>query len=345
MPNAAQTYFNSFSSEAQDQIKESWGGENLMQEWFQNAKEAGAVGSGGGGGGDKSGGGENSGKVTVDDVRANAKKYNLPEDFARFDDNQVRAWLRDFKYDSATGKFTNKYGDKVDKPDERGPNTPHNMNGTGDQGDYGWGYNDSGIGMDGRKKGGGGADGKGGAGAPAGAPAEPVTQGKQLSYTGDPMTDMLLYQFNNTQLSGEAGQGQNIMGLGMDNKAGGEGADADDGGMAQLLKGGGLWRGMEDTFSGFRADQENLNDGKKKKKKGRGKNRNSAAVAPTSEEIANPPGAQPTVAPDPSTPNPTNPIIPDYKSDVLYGGKPKGGGMQDMMKNNFGSNFGAPEYL
>ncbi len=332
MPNTAQTYFKSFSKAAQDQIKASWGGEDLMGEWFQNAQAAGAVGPEGGGGGATSGGGENSGKVTPDDVRANAKKYNLPEDFARFNDAQIMGMLRTNKYDPSTGKFTNDYGDKVDKPDERGPNTPHNMNGTGDRGDYGWGADDSGIGVEGGKGGGGGGGGK-----PA-APAQPTTFGKQLSYTGDPMTDMLLYQFNETSRSAESGGGQNIMGLGEDMQAGGEGANEDKGGVAQLLKGGGLWRAMsKDAFGGFRADETNVTDpktGKKKRKRGRG--RGGSSPTPTPEEIAAPPGTTPE-------PTPTGPTIPEYKSDVLYGGNKNN--MRDMMKNRYGSNFGGTSYL
>jgi hypothetical protein len=65
------------------------------------------------------------------------------EDYARFSDAELLSWK---KYYQGAGKFKNDYGDVVDKPDERGPNTPHNRNGTGDQGDFGWGWNDSGVG-------------------------------------------------------------------------------------------------------------------------------------------------------------------------------------------------------
>jgi hypothetical protein len=63
--NAAQNYFNTFSGADQAHIRGTWGGSNLMDEWFKNAVTAGAVNpdgtrkvapveapsSGGGGGG------------------------------------------------------------------------------------------------------------------------------------------------------------------------------------------------------------------------------------------------------------------------------------------------------
>lgn len=69
------------------------------------------------------------------------------EDYARFSDAEIRAWAKWF--DPSTGKFKNNYGDPVDKPDERGPNTPPDRNGTGDQGNYGQGQNGPGGGGDG----------------------------------------------------------------------------------------------------------------------------------------------------------------------------------------------------
>jgi hypothetical protein len=51
------------------------------------------------------------------------------EDWRRFSNAQLKAWQ---PYYVGGGKFKNKYGDIVDKPDDRGPNTPPGYNGTGD---------------------------------------------------------------------------------------------------------------------------------------------------------------------------------------------------------------------
>lgn len=88
------------------------------------------------------------------------------EDYARFSDAELLAWR---PYYQGGGKFKNNYGDIVDKPDERGPNTPRNRNGTGDQGDFGWGWNAEGL-EDGTPPGGGGGGGGGYGGGTGGVP-------------------------------------------------------------------------------------------------------------------------------------------------------------------------------
>lgn len=148
MSALSEQYWNSLTP-AQQQAATATGaqpGGPNHDAWFQNAKASGAVGAvnnpGGGGVGTplgQPGGGGSAGRVTAADVRANAQKYGLSEDYARFSDAELNDWVRRWNYDPATGKFTNKYGDQVDKPDERGPNTPPNMNGTGDRGNYGAG--------------------------------------------------------------------------------------------------------------------------------------------------------------------------------------------------------------
>jgi len=112
--------------------------------------------------------------VSPQEVRANAAKLGLPEDFDRFSDADIQSMLDHNPYDPATGKFTNNYGDKVDKPDERGPNTPPNVNGTGDRGNYGASGGGGGgfrYGGGGGGWGGGGGRGGGGRGTYGGAPA------------------------------------------------------------------------------------------------------------------------------------------------------------------------------
>ena len=130
------------------------------------------------------------------------------------------------------------------------------------------------------------------------------------------------------------------MGLGEDMQVGGEGANEDKGGVAQLLKGGGLWRAMsKDAFGGFRADETNVIDPKTgKKKKGKKKGKGVTNAAPTPQEIASPPPPA-----NEAQQTPASPSLPEYKSDVLYGGNQNN--MRDMMKKNYGSNFGGDSYL
>ena len=111
-----------------------------VQAWYQNAVNAGSINANAGTTGGAGTPAQTGGKgVTPADVRANATKYGLSEDFQRFSDAEIQNMLNHSPYDPSTGKFTNNYGDKVDKPDERGPNTPANVNGTGDVGNYGAG--------------------------------------------------------------------------------------------------------------------------------------------------------------------------------------------------------------
>lgn len=197
-------------------------------------------------------------KPTVQELRKWAKETNRSEDYERFPDTAVSGWI-DRHWDVGAGSFKNNYGDLVDKPDERGANTPAGFNGTGDRG--GW---------DMPGQGGGGAGGGGGrAAAPAapGPPPPPTTFGSQLGYTGNPLTDMLLQQFNSgTQLSDPSKM--NMFALGGDRQEGGEGGAADaQTRTGQLLQGGGLWWQEGGTpaspdksaFGGFRADTKNAN--------------------------------------------------------------------------------------
>jgi len=186
-------------------------------------------------------------KPNAQELRRWAKETGRSEDYERFPDATVSGWINK-NWDVGKGTFLNNFGDPVDKPDERGPNTPPNMNGTGDVGNYG---------ASGPAQGGGG-----GGGQPA-APVAPTTFGNQLGMTGNPMQDMLVNQFNTGQ-NATYNQGNNLFGLGEDRQMGGTGANADQQSQnkAQSLAGGGLWWGQSDgkapdTFQGFRADQKN----------------------------------------------------------------------------------------
>jgi len=125
------------------------------------------------------------------------------EDYARFSDAELLAWR---KYYVGGGKFKNIYGDVVDKPDERGPNTPANMNGTGDQGDYGGGYNNSEVGGGGGGQGGGGGAGAAGSGTYGGAPAFDFTAPTWQEAMADPGYQFALRE-GNQRLEGSAAAG------------------------------------------------------------------------------------------------------------------------------------------
>jgi hypothetical protein len=90
-------------------------------------------------------------------------------------------------------------------------------------------------------------------------PAKPVTNGNQLTMTGNPLQDMLIGQFNTGQ--DPSTYQNNIFALGNDMRPGGAGANLDatkSDRQAQSLSGGGLWWGQnKDTFGGFDASQKN----------------------------------------------------------------------------------------
>lgn len=138
----------------------------------------------------------------IAEVRASGQGKS--EDYARFSDAELLAWKPWYQ---GGGKFKNNYGDIVDKPDERGANTPANMNGTGDQGDYGGGYNNAAVGGGGGGAGGGG----GGAGAPGsgtygGAPAFDFTAPTWQEAMADPGYQFALKE-GNQRLEGAAAAG------------------------------------------------------------------------------------------------------------------------------------------
>jgi hypothetical protein len=324
--SAANKYFKRFSPEVQAEIEASWGGQDLLMDWFKNAVDAGAVGASGGMKDRKKApteghsSGEGYGANDPTGIRAHAKEHGMSEDFDRFDNATLKEWeqFRDsncppkYPYRMDPGHinkwFKGQYqqGACVEKPIDTG-GVIQDQSGK-------WGPN--------------GQTGKGQADPQSGKPAEPepTTFGQQLSYTGDPMQDMLIYQFNTkAQLQGD---GKNIFGLGEDRQVGGEGAAADmQKVMAQSLAGGGLWWGAEGFNEGFRADQKNAVDpATGKKKRGRG------GMAPSPAEIAAPPQVaemQQGLQQPPSQAQAPTPAIPEYKQQQPL----VGGGMQHMLKN------------
>jgi hypothetical protein len=278
---AAQTYFNSFPPAKQESIRASWGGADRMDEWFNNAVGAGAVQSNGqprdpnaGAGsqlaqqtgatqGQSAGVSGSSGlkpgqTPTPAQLRQFAKENNWSEDFDRFNDATLASWIGS-NWNPQTMKFTS------EKKDQNGNPIPGDVEKPVDTPDGWTAWGQGAIRTsDAQNKmagwGGGGAGNNGGMGGQAPPPPpQPVTNGNQLSMTGNPLQDMLIGQFNTGQ--NPSTYQNNIFALGEDMKPGGTGANADaqqSGRQAQSLSGGGLWWGQNaDTFGGFDASQKN----------------------------------------------------------------------------------------
>jgi hypothetical protein len=153
--SAAQAYFNSQSPADQQAIRDSWGGADLMDEWYNNAVSAGAAGpqsqadpAANTGGQHVEGGGTTpytgpadtttwqtnvpmshnthpdagkpSGDPFVDMIRNSSQGRS--EDFGRFSNAQILAWKNSYVPGSNPPKFKNDFGDVMDKPTEAGPN-------------------------------------------------------------------------------------------------------------------------------------------------------------------------------------------------------------------------------
>lgn len=146
MANGAQTYFDSFSPEEQQRIRGSWGGQNLMDQWFQNAVNAGAIGNDGtmqsrqgsfGGGYSGQQDAEAQGfnysqnvagasgitagmTPSPKQLRQLAKEQGWSEDFNRYNDAQLQAWINN-SWDPQSMKFKSEHGGAlVEKPTELG---------------------------------------------------------------------------------------------------------------------------------------------------------------------------------------------------------------------------------
>jgi hypothetical protein len=119
-------------------------------------------------------GNAHTGDPYIDELRSG--KVAGSEDWRRYSNAQLKAWE---PYYVGGGKFKNKYGDIVGKPDDSGPNTPQGYNGTGDRVGGGGGQGAFGNGGGG---GGGGAGAQGGQGTYGGAPAFQYGEFKPPSY-------------------------------------------------------------------------------------------------------------------------------------------------------------------
>lgn len=129
---AAQRYFSSFPAGQQAQIRDSWGGADLMDEWFQNAVKAGTVKPDGtrveGEGASTPTGA--TGGMTAARLRQYAKEKGWSEDFERFDDATLQGWINKY-WDPKAQKFKSMRGAEgfYDKPTEcppgMGPSGPN----------------------------------------------------------------------------------------------------------------------------------------------------------------------------------------------------------------------------
>ena len=303
----AQNYLNTLTPAQQAEVQASLrtSGSTLIQ-WFANAVGAGvpgAVQAGGGGVGvtdpatgqpQDQPGGSNTG-TTAQQVRDRGLAAGgSAADIAEWDDAHLNAWLKNYKYDPNTNKFQNIYGDWVFKPDDRGPNTPHNRNGTGDQGDFGWGWNDSGIG--------GGAPGRGAqVGQRMAGGLLHSTAASALSPEQTRLAD--LQRVLEDQLLGRQG----IFGL-ADARTGSSGVRTTDI-YGQGLEGGGLWWGAD----------KGMFDPNTQPQQQQRRRRRQPAAAPQLPAAAPPPAAPPPPASAPVMPPPRG------IDEALYRKFPRGG--------------------
>lgn len=127
---SAQRYFNQFSPDEQSKIRASWNGQDMMEEWYQNALKAGATNETGamapGTGVGTQQGGEHSGQDTIivdpskslreqgiasqigeegwsqqgmpdrTGMRAWSRENGMSEDYDRYDENQMVRWMKSF---------------------------------------------------------------------------------------------------------------------------------------------------------------------------------------------------------------------------------------------------------
>lgn len=284
------------------------GPDQWAQDWYQNAVNAGSIQGERTKGeltatdettGETPQGYKNTGtSAFADMIRKKAKDEGWSEDFERFSDAQIDAWQK--YYDPSVGRFKSEHGGEgyFEKPSECPEGTTLHGSKCVSWDALPWELGGN-LGA-----GGGGSAGQGGGGGSPYTQA-PSTFGSQLSYTGNPLTDMLLYQFNTgAQLSDPSKM--NTFAMGEDRQEGGTGAAADQGKRTgQLLQGGGLWWQGEqqekgaDAFGGFRADTANSNAANPLSMAN--KPAAAAEAAPTPQAIASPPPSQPSFAQTPAT--------------------------------------------
>jgi len=232
-PAQAQSYFNSISATEQQAVRAS--GANIT-DWANASESAGdprALDFSGvtlGGGGDTfagrvaTGGAPSSSwagqrKPTPAELRTFAAENKWSEDFRRYDDRQLAAWVSK-SWDISANRFKNDAGDVVDKPTESGPLSTAK----------GWATGESDSG-----RGGGGGGGRGG-GAAAAPMVNPKTGLLESKAPLDPRSAELADLQNVLEEKFMARQGQFGVGAG--------GVNLPDT-FAKPTDGGGIWWGTD----------------------------------------------------------------------------------------------------
>jgi len=318
------------NAEAQGQPFNEAGAQDQYEAYKYNAEQgAGGVNAKAQVSGKSWGGGYSAqGGADATGMRERARRLGFSEDFDRFDEGTLQSWekYKDSRCPEGIPYRAIDGSGCVEKPIDFAESIG--------QAQY---LGDEAVSIfqssRGRKAGGGPA-----AAAPP-PPPKPVTKGQELSYTGDPMVDVLIHQFN-TKLNPE-GTGINVFGLGEDRAVGGEGAAADmQKATGQLLAGGGLWWSDDESAFG------NFGKPPSQKKKGRGSKRGGA---PSPAAIAAPPPPEPTPQPKHETPGVSySPNLPDYKRQQIeermamrstLPGQGGLGGISGVLGKHFGKDF------
>jgi len=169
----AQAYFDTFGPEDQAAIKASWGGADMMDQWYKAAAAAGAVPGGGGASPGGSSYGPGWTPKNKAELQAYAKAQGWSEDFERFDEATVQNWLK--HWDPAAGAFTSDKTTPDGKPVpghfEKPPDLPEGWQPWGEFAIQGEAPGGGGAGGAGGGPGGpGGGGGAGAWGLPAGVP-------------------------------------------------------------------------------------------------------------------------------------------------------------------------------
>jgi len=334
MPSPAENYLASFPPDEQQKIRDSWGGQDRLQEWFDNAYRANAVDAQGNstvGTGVTSPGSGHSLQSTADvtGMRAAAREAGMSEDFDRFDEETLQRWeqfrdpkcppkfpYRQDKQHATQNRFSYQENACVEKPIDTG-GVIQDQSGN-------WIQNPE------------GQPGQQGANpsskmAKAPPPPKPTTFGGagDITYTGNPLVDNLIYQFNTQRQLGDTGQNNlNIFGMRNERTADPSNVNNDPQNIkGQLLKGGGMWwtdaNQAKDVFQGWRVGQQQQQ--KKKKKAGGGGGSVGYSTQPATTQPAPAPQPAQTKAPNVNPLNETpgyenankNVKVPQYKSNLL----------------------------
>jgi hypothetical protein len=263
------------------------------------------------------------------------------EDYDRFSDRQLAAWIKS-SWDVGKGGFFTTTGQRIGKPTETGGDGSWAKDyAPGEK--FGW--------SEAMARGAGAGKGGGGQNKPA-EPPKPVTYtegDKGLTLTGNPLVDSMLTAFNQAQAQrklvesgGDVDRSQlGHFARGEDQQVGG-GDDLNK--LAGMLMGTGgnafLWSAVDDdAFGGLKGQWKGQEEAKKKA--------NKVSAGPSVAAIADPtPPPVEQTAEQVVEQEPVTPRIPSYKIDQIENNFGRGGGagdysspFYDMIDGNFGNNM------